>query len=426
MTIDPKIAWRFTAIIAPGGPAVTAHEARAYADQLHRAAMEAVPLVGEITGLEKEAQQASRVPVFVTDRPGWAYAAAQSLGAMAKAAAGEVSGLSSLTVGAGTAVLSRFILGQFDPYGLALAHSVGQQSARAAGGRHSVRRANAQRASEPAHLGRLLLNAPNIAAFRARYDLDQRDVCLWVCVHELTHAVQYQAAPWLGQFVVDNFAQVLQWLEQNPASEEVGSAGAGSAGAGLEALFAYEPFAQLNAVMSVLEGHAEYAMNAVNVARMPGKQRIISALDQRRHEQRPVRKKLSELFGLAKKAQQYQRGAAFTRAVIGAAGLSGFNLIWQDSQAMPTMAELRNPAAWLARMGLATAPEASVGSGANIISAPNGVVAAASAGRAGMSDGEARSAEASSAASGRKAAASGSAAIDSGSDQRSESEAKRQ
>ena len=45
--------------------------------------------------------------------------------------------------------------------------------------------------------GRLMLVAPSIVEVRRGRDLDPDDLRLWVSLHEQTHAVQFNSAPWL-------------------------------------------------------------------------------------------------------------------------------------------------------------------------------------------------------------------------------------
>ena len=55
----------------------------------------------------------------------------------------------------------------------------------------------------------LLLVAPNVLAVRRQMDLDMLDLPAWVCLHEMTHAVQLAAAPWLGPFLSDSMRMVI-------------------------------------------------------------------------------------------------------------------------------------------------------------------------------------------------------------------------
>ena len=273
MTISPSVARRFALLVAPGGPAFTQTSAQAFAADLHEGAERAHSIVSELTGLHAAAEAARDVPAIVLDRPGWAYGAAQSIGAMVTLSHSSVTGFNSVTVGACVAAIARFVMGQYDPY-TSVAEQYEQGNCRALGESEEVcsagdvydagdlRSAGELREEGKSH-GRILLNAPVIAQFCSQYDLDQRDLCTWVCVHEFTHAVQYHEAPWLKDYVLDHFVRIL---------------GEGTENGSFESDVARE----LTAVMSLLEGHAEFVMNAVPVARMPGKNRIISAMENKR------------------------------------------------------------------------------------------------------------------------------------------------
>jgi uncharacterized protein (DUF2342 family) len=58
------------------------------------------------------------------------------------------------------------------------------------------------------------------------------------------------------------------------------------------------------------------------------------------------------------KMRQYAEGAVFVRAVVDAIGMTGLNRIWTAPELLPDAAEIRNPAAWLARTGGAPAASA--------------------------------------------------------------------
>ena len=49
------------------------------------------------------------------------------------------------------------------------------------------------------------------------------------------------------------------------------------------------------------------------------------------------------------KLRQYEQGKAFCDGVVARAGIEGLNRVWSAPEAMPTVAELSDPAGWLAR-----------------------------------------------------------------------------
>ena len=126
--------------------------------------------------------------------------------------------------------------------------------------------------------GRLLLVAPNIVATERKLGVDPADFRLWVCLHEVTHQLQFTAVPWLkahleseiAQFVeaTDLSADVLRERLQD-VLRSLGDAVRGGDGEseGLMALI-QDPaqravLDRVTAVMSLVEGHAEYVMDGV-------------------------------------------------------------------------------------------------------------------------------------------------------------------
>jgi len=49
------------------------------------------------------------------------------------------------------------------------------------------------------------------------------------------------------------------------------------------------------------------------------------------------------------KLKQYQQGKAFCDAVVARGGIAALNRAWTGPEALPTLPELDDPAAWLAR-----------------------------------------------------------------------------
>ncbi len=135
---------------------------------------------------------------------------------------------------------------------------------------------------------RLLLVAPNIVSAERAMEADARDFRLWVCAHEETHRVQFAATPWLSEYLL---AQVREFVDEtdidpgalvkrvraafdaasSAARSSSDSAREGSrAGSLLDAVQTpaqREILSRTTAVMSLLEGHADYVMDAVGPVR---------------------------------------------------------------------------------------------------------------------------------------------------------------
>lgn len=319
--------------------------------------------VATYSGLELGAQ----LPALETvDRPTWIAANLENmrpvvgtLTARMGEGAGPLSGplrsasgfLLGAQVGALTGMLSQRVLGQYD---LALLDS-----------------------SVPP---RLLLLAPNLALAARNLAVDRDELVLWVTIHEITHAVQFSGAPWLRDHLAAMLKELIDGLQVTLAGAGAGGPdGAAKEGGGrwpklpdaaeLQGLLErarrgellrltlgedrWELVERLQAVMSLIEGHAEHTMDAIGAEVLPSLPRLRAAMNRRR-ENRPLPwRVLERLLGLELKLRQYEVGRRFCDAVVRDGGPEALARAWRGPEALPSSAELRAPAEWVARTSMA-------------------------------------------------------------------------
>jgi coenzyme F420 biosynthesis associated uncharacterized protein len=356
--INWDLAASTAARLAPPGPSLTAAEIGDAVSQLRELADASVSHVHQITGLEA-ARDLRDSSVLVVDRASWAKANTQSFAVMLKPAiekmlesrrgtvspgAATVSGaITGSQLGAVLAFLSSKVLGQYDPFA-ALAEG-----------------------SQAPSGGRLLLVAPNIIAVERELNVDPTDFRLWVCLHEQTHRVQFAAAPWLRHHMlneIDNLSghllgNVDSLMERASAAarslkDRAASGSTPGRGAILDLLQDPEEKASLShltAVMSLLEGHANVVMDAVDASIVPSVKTIRQRFNARGKDRGVIEKFIRSLLGLDAKMKQYSDGAKFVRAVVDVAGMDGFNRVWEAPANLPTEEEIHNARIWLDRMG---------------------------------------------------------------------------
>jgi putative hydrolase len=104
--------------------------------------------------------------------------------------------------------------------------------------------------------------------------------------------------------------------------------------------------------MAVIEGHAEHVMDAVAPDLVPSLPRLRRMLDQRRHSQRGLSRVITRLLGVDMKIRQYERGKVFCDALVARAGPSALTQLFSAPEALPSLAEIEDPSAWLARAGM--------------------------------------------------------------------------
>ena len=236
---------------------------------------------------------------------------------------------------------------------------------------------------------RLLLLAPNLAQAANALHVDRDELVLWVSIHEITHAVQFDGAPWLRDYLggilkelidglrvsimgadgaADSPARhkgprglpnVSEWLSGLPDAarlrEMVERARRGEL---LRLTLGEDRWAlveRMQAAMSLIEGHAEHTMDAVGAEVLPSLPRLRAAMTRRREHRGLPWRVLERLLGLELKMRQYKLGRDFCDAVVHAGGPQTLALAWSGPEALPSAAEIEDPHRWLARVTGASA-----------------------------------------------------------------------
>src|SRR5262249_52394927 len=139
--------------------------------------------------------------------------------------------------------------------------------------------------------GSLLLVYPNVIAVERQLRVEPSDFRLWVCLHEVTHRVQFTANPWLAGYMSsalglltqepsDDIAQVVSRLAEfvrtrgDSAIRGSDDSDPGATGIlGLVRAVQSEPqrkaLDQLLVLGTLLEGHADHVMDAVGPMVVP-------------------------------------------------------------------------------------------------------------------------------------------------------------
>jgi coenzyme F420 biosynthesis associated uncharacterized protein len=345
--VDWGLAARTAANITRPGPRLGRDEAQQLVGELRSAARAAVPHVAGVTRLTPAHPGGPADDVLVVDRATWARINARGFRGLLEPVVADVmrrrerptpaalvavgSRFTGLEVGGLLGFLSSRVLGQYDAF---------------------------------APDGRLMLIAPNVVAAERELDVPPHDFRLWVCLHEETHRVQFGAHPWLAPHLVERIRDLVGGLLLEPAevAERLGRAlrdvpdlvrGQGSGVPLLDLVQTPQQraaLAELTAVMSLLEGHADVVMDEVGPAVVPTVTRIRERFTARRAGRGAVDRLLRRLLGLEAKMRQYADGARFVREVTAAVGVDGFNAVWTGPDTLPSAEEIADPAAWVRRV----------------------------------------------------------------------------
>ena len=73
-------------------------------------------------------------------------------------------------------------------------------------------------------------------------------------------------------------------------------------------------------------------------------------MERRRRSRSAPERMLQKLLGLDLKMRQYELGKRFCDAVAEKHGMATLNRVWEAPEAIPTLAEIDDPEAWVARI----------------------------------------------------------------------------
>ena len=230
----------------------------------------------------------------------------------------RVANTGSMTVA--LAFLANNVLGQYDP--LLLAEGDGRGVADGAG-EGAASGGAASGAADHA----LYFVHPNIGRVADELDVSRARFRRWIAFHEVTHAAEFGAAPWLSDHLEARMERAVDALGEGSLDREA--------------------FCELDAAMTAVEGYAELLMDRAFDDEYADLREKVEA---RRRGRGPVAQLVRRLLGMGMKRRQYERGKAFFETVADARGVEGASLVWQGPENLPTNAELDAPEQWLDRV----------------------------------------------------------------------------
>ncbi|MGW2410695.1 zinc-dependent metalloprotease [Streptomyces tubercidicus] len=354
-----------TRFVRPG-PEVSRDEARAIVAELRKHAKSSEAHVRAFTRMaqpDATGEAPHDTPVLVVDRPGWIKANVAGFRAVLKpllakmedrrstvpggAVLGAVGGkVTGVELGMLLSFLASRVLGQYETFAPA-----------------------SRDLPAAAQGGRLLLVAPNIVHVERELEVAPHDFRLWVCLHEETHRTQFTAVPWLRDHIEGEIQSFLGETDIDPGAllERLREAAQSLAGAKpegeegedeerslvdlVQTPAQREILGRLTAVMSLLEGHADFVMDGVGPDVVPSVAEIREKFQKRRASGAGrLDQALRKLLGLDAKLRQYRDGERFVSVVVEEVGMDGFNRVWTSPNTLPTKQEIAKPADWIARV----------------------------------------------------------------------------
>ena len=204
---------------------------------------------------------------------------------------------------------------------------------------------------------------PNVLSLEKRFAFPPREFRLWLALHEVTHRAQFTGIPWLREHFLGLVDQTLSAVDPDPKRflDALGRVVEGARSGrnpledgGIAVLLASPEqravLEQISGMMSLLEGHGDVTMDRAGADRIPSAERFSRVLRQRRQQANGLAKLLQRLVGLEAKLNQYEQGERFIEAVEKVGGQALLDQAWVGPEYLPSMAEIRDPDAWIGRV----------------------------------------------------------------------------
>lgn len=281
--------------------------------------------------VEAEAQMSAqpKAELMLVDRHGWIggnYSTLARLFEDVKLPASQ-SRVVSWEGGAFMGLIARAVLGQYDPF-----------------------------------RDQLLIVYPNLGEFADEQGMR------WLLFHELTHVAQFREAPWIADEIMSTARSILaggdvSWTKDamrripDKLPELIRWArdayeGKATTTPLLELLpdEQRQAIERVNSIVTVLEGHATLITELIAKRVLPGHEDINKRIEARR-KRPPLMKLLEAVGGIQMKRQQYKTGKLFCDAIWEVGGAQALAPVWRGPDLMPNATELKDPEAWLDRMG---------------------------------------------------------------------------
>ncbi len=212
---------------------------------------------------------------------------------------------------------------------------------------------------KPGEPGEIFFLDGNIVLAAGRLGVPVNGLRLWIVLHETTHALQFEAHPWLRE----HLSGLVESLTA-PLAERLGARetlrrlveNLRTGGRSLELVMTKaqrDAFDKMQATMSVIEGYSDYVMHHVGKRIVPGYEHLKERMARSRMHRPPLETAIFRITGLDMKLEQYRLGERFADAVARRVGMQGLNRVWEHPAYMPTLEEIRDPGLWIERVGVA-------------------------------------------------------------------------
>jgi putative hydrolase len=211
--------------------------------------------------------------------------------------------------------------------------------------------------------GKLFVVGQNADALIADYGFQPEAFRMWLALREVGRHLVFTSASWVERYLRSAVSDIIRTveidlhdLERRMREIQTGGPDAleGLGGAGALPVVPTEQHAQaltrLQAFTAVAEGYAAHAAAAVSEQLIPGAPQIDEGMT--RHTASPSEgtAALTSMLGISIDRSDQAAGITFCKAVVQLKGIDALNQLWMAPDNLPTLAEVKDPFAWMERV----------------------------------------------------------------------------
>ncbi|MGS0688289.1 zinc-dependent metalloprotease [Nakamurella sp. GG22] len=202
----------------------------------------------------------------------------------------------------------------------------------------------------------------SIAEFGSGLDLPEDQVRLYLAVREAAHHRLYAGTPWLKARVISLITDYAKAISVDfSAVEQLASSLDPSDPSSIEAALGqgmFEPkitpgqeaaMAQLETLLALVEGWVDTVVADAVGDRLPGGPALRETLRRRRATGGPAEQTFATLIGLELRPRRLRVAADLWREVTASRGIEGRDALWAHPDLLPSLADLDDPAGFIAR-----------------------------------------------------------------------------
>ncbi|MGH2787539.1 MAG: zinc-dependent metalloprotease [Actinomycetota bacterium] len=212
--------------------------------------------------------------------------------------------------------------------------------------------------------GRLIIIRPNVEAVAVDYGLDVDRLSEWLALQETARGLVAANVAWIDRYFRSLLNEIIDSIEIDGSElerrlVELQSQGMEMLQEGLSPGNALpvvpterhrRALDRLHAFMALFEGYSRYACSEVSGQVIGDTTRIDEGMARHNLSPSDGEEMLASLLGLSLDRSLESTGTTFCAAVVKLHGIDSLNRVWGAPDNLPTVAEVRDPFAWMERV----------------------------------------------------------------------------